>query len=123
MEPKVAKKSLEQSPKFAKMTLEVLCEYKSVLEKSFDDNSASSQQCFDIYNTVLNTLKNCVEKEKLSFDEKKYYLDKMMEIAKMAESKDTENKKFNWKIISAGAVAVIAVVGIGAGILGGNTKE
>lgn len=46
----------------------------------------------------------------------------MMEITRMAESKDTENKKFNWKIVSAGAVAVIAIVGIGASILGGNTN-
>lgn len=122
MEPEVAKKALEQFPEFAKMTLEVMSEYKGVLEKSLDENSASSKQCFDIYNTVLDTLKTCVDKENLPFEEKKYYLDKMMEIAKMAESKDTENKKLNWGIISAGAVAVIAVVGIGASLLGGNTS-
>jgi hypothetical protein len=58
----------------------------------------------------------------LTFDEKKYDLDRMMGIAKMSESKDTENKKFNWKIISAGAVVAIAVVGIGASIFGGNTN-
>jgi glucose-6-phosphate isomerase len=122
MEPEVAKKALEQFPEFGKIVLEVMREYKVVLEKSLEDNSASNKQCYDIYNTVLNTLKKCVEKEDLSFDEKKYYLDKMMEIAKMAESKDTENKKFNWKVISAGAVTVIALVGIGASLLGGNTN-
>lgn len=122
MEPEVAKRALEQFPQFANMALEAMREYKAVLEKSLDDNSASSKQCFDIYNTVLNNLKNCVEKKDLSFEEKKYYLDKMMEIAKMAESKDTENKKFNWKIVSAGAIAVITIVGIGASILGGNTN-
>ena len=47
---------------------------------------------------------------------------KMMEIAKMAESKDSENKGFNWKIISLGALAVFTIVGIGASILGGNTN-
>ncbi|HEM3671393.1 TPA: hypothetical protein ACGOTC_000453 [Streptococcus suis] len=46
----------------------------------------------------------------------------MMEIAKMAESKDSENKGFNWKIISLGALAVFTIVGIGASILGGNTN-
>lgn len=46
----------------------------------------------------------------------------MMDIAKMAESKDTENKEFNWKTISLGAIAVFSVVGIGASILGGDTN-
>ena len=46
----------------------------------------------------------------------------MMEIAKMAESKDTENKGFNWRMISLGTLAVFTVVGIGASILGGNTN-
>jgi hypothetical protein len=33
MEPEVAKKALGQFPEFAKMTLEILREYKGVLEK------------------------------------------------------------------------------------------
>ena len=122
MEPEVAKKAFEQFPEFARMMLEVMHDYKDVLDKALTDNTASVKQCYDIYNVVLETLKNCLEKDDLSFDEKKYYLDKMMEITKMAESKDTENKKFNWKIVSAGAFAVIAIVGIGASILGGNTN-
>lgn len=122
MEPEVAKKALEQFPEFAKMTLEVMREYKSVLEKSLDANSASSQQCYEIYNTVLDALKSCLDKEDLSFEEKKYYLDGMMEIAKMAESKDSENKKLNWIIINAGAFAVIAFVNISANLLGGSSN-
>lgn len=122
MEPKVAIKALEQFPQFASMAVDAMREYKSVLDKTLDDNSESSKQCFDVYNTVLNTLKSCAEKEDLGFEEKKYYLEKMMKIAKMAESKDTEIKKSNWKIVYAGAVAVIAIVGIGASLLGGNTN-
>jgi len=122
MEPEVAKKALEQFPEFAKMALEVLKDYRSVMEKTLDVNSASSKQCYDIYNEVIEALKSCLAKDDLPFEEKKYYIDKMMEIAKMAESKDSENKGFNWKIISLGALAVFTVVGIGASILGGNTN-
>lgn len=122
MEPEVAKKAIEQFPKFAKMALEVLKDYKSVMEKTLDENSSSSKQCFDIYNEVVSALKNCLNKENITFEEKKYYIEKMMDIAKMAESKDTENKEFNWKTISLGAIAVFSVVGIGASILGGNTN-
>ncbi|MFD1850775.1 hypothetical protein [Oceanobacillus bengalensis] len=122
MDPEVAKKALEQFPEFAKMTLEVLKDYKGIMEKTLDENSVSSKQCYDIYNEVMDALKSCLAKDDLPFEEKKYYIEKMMEIAKMAESKDTENKGFNWKMISLGTVAVFTVVGIGASILGGNTS-
>jgi hypothetical protein len=92
------------------------------MEKTLDENSESSKQCFAIYNEVINALKSSLAKDDISFEEKKYYIDKMMEIAKMAESKETENKGFNWKMISLGTFAVFAVVGIGASILGGNTN-
>ena len=122
MEPEVAQKALEQFPEFAKMALEVLKDYKGIMEKTLDENSVSSKQCYDIYNEVMDALKGCLAKDDLSFEEKKYYIEKMMEIAKMTESKDTENKGFNWKIISLGTLAVCTVVGIGASILGVNTN-
>lgn len=92
------------------------------MEKTLDVNSASSKQCYDIYNEVIDALKSCLAKDDLPFEEKKYFIDKLMEIAKMIESKDSENKEFNWKIISLDALAVFTVVGIGASILGGNTN-
>ncbi len=87
MEPEVAKKALEQFPEFAKMTLDVLKDYKGVMEKTLDKNSVSSKQCFDIYNEVVDALKNCLVKDDLPFEEKKYYIEKMIEVAKMADSK------------------------------------
>ena len=60
MEPEVAKKALEQFPEFANMALEVLKDYKSVMEKTLDANSESSKQCFDIYNEVVTALKSCL---------------------------------------------------------------
>lgn len=76
MEPEVAKKAIEQFPKFAKMALEVLKDYKSVMEKTLDENSSSSKQCFDIYNEVVSALKNCLNKENITFEEKNIILRK-----------------------------------------------
>lgn len=122
MEPEVAKKALEQIPEFEKMTLGVLKDYKGVMEKTLDENSESSKQCFDIYNEVVDALKSCLAKDDLPFEEKKYYIEKMMEVAKMAESKDSENKGFNWKVITLGVFAVFSAIGIGASIFRGNTN-
>ena len=43
-----------------------------------------------------------------------------MEVARMADKKDSEKKAFNWKVISAASFAVITAIGIGAAALGGN---
>jgi len=122
MEPEVAKKAIGQFPEFAKMSLEVLKDYKEVMENTLDKNAESSKQCYAIYDGVASALQGCLNVDDLPFEEKKYYIDKMMEVAKMAERKDTENKDFNWKVIRLGAVAVVAIVGIGASVLGGNTS-
>lgn len=44
---------------------------------------------------MIDTLKSCLAKDDLPFEEKKYFNDRMMEVAKMAESKDSENKGLN----------------------------
>ncbi len=121
MEPEVAKKALEQFPEFARMALEALQDYKGIIEKAQDAASASSKQCLDLYQEVIQALKVCLSKEELPFEEKKYYIEKMMEVAKMAEVKDTEGKQFNWRLVGAGALAVITVIGIGASLLGGKS--
>lgn len=72
MEPEVAKKVSELFPEFSKMTLEVLKDYKGIMEKTLDENSTSSKQCYDIYNEVMEALKSCLAKDDLPFEEKEY---------------------------------------------------
>ncbi|API90057.1 hypothetical protein BKP56_12670 [Marinilactibacillus sp. 15R] len=123
MNPEVAKKAIELFPQFAKMSLEAMTEYRSLLEKTLDENTESSKQTFNIYDEIIGTLKDSIEKENLTFEEKQFYIEKMIEVAKMAEKKDTENKNFNWKIASAAAVGVATVLGVSVSVLGGKTKK
>lgn len=120
MDPEVAKKVIEQFPEFVKMSLEAFKEYRTVLEKTLDASKESSKDCFNLYDKVLSALEKCVSQDEISYEEKKYYLDNMMEIARMTEKKDSENKAFYWKVIGAGTVAVISIVGLGAAALGGK---
>lgn len=122
MEPEVAKKALEQFPEFAHMALEALHDYKAVMDKALDSNDKSSEACYKIYNEIISALTLCLHKDNISFEEKQYYIDKMMEIAKMAGTKDTENKRFNWGVLGAIAGGVVVVLGISAAVLGGNTN-
>lgn len=118
MDPEVKKKVLEQFPELAKMPLEALQDCKGIIEKTQDNASASSKQCIELYNEVIQALKTCLSKKKLPFEEKKYYVEKMMEIAKMADEKDTENKRFYWGVIATGAAVVISVIIFGSPFFG-----
>lgn len=58
----------------------------------------------------------------LSFDERKYIIDKMLEVNQMKGMKDTENKKFLATLAMCGVAAVTVVTGTLAAVLGANTQ-
>lgn len=121
MDPEVAKKALEQFPDFTKTVLDALKDFKGVIDKSFDDDKESANQCYALYDRVQTVLEKCLDNETLSFEERKYYIEQMKEVAQLATDKDSEGKKFKWANIAAfGTVAVAAATAMAA-ILGGNT--
>lgn len=121
MEPEVAKKAIEQFPQFAKMSLEALEDYKHVIDQTLDQNSASTKQCYDIYNDIISTLRSCASQENIPFEQKKYYIEQMKEIAQIASEKDSENKSFIWKILGAAAAVCLVALAIGGTLLGGSS--
>lgn len=118
MNTEVAKKAIEQFPEFINFSTEAFKDYRGVLEKTLDATKESSKTCFDMYEKVLSTLEKCSLKEDISFEEKKYYFDKMFEIIQMVEKKDSENKAFYQKFLNASATVLVAIVGIGAAAIG-----
>lgn len=122
MDPEVAKKALEQFPEFANTTKEMLVEYKDVLDKSLESNRESVQSYYEVCTSIIQTLQKQLEQENLTFEERKYIIDKMLEVSKMMGDKDSENKKFLVALAGAGAVVVAGTIAFLASALGGNTK-
>lgn len=120
LEPEVAKKVLEQYPELVKLIHQTLVGHKETIQKSIESSDKSSEQCFEIYEKVLSDLSKCLDINDLSAEERKEIREKEMEIARMAERKDLDNKNFNWKIVSAASFVVITAIGVGAGVLGGK---
>ncbi|MDD7419336.1 hypothetical protein ACTNA4_00310 [Bariatricus sp. HCP28S3_A7] len=121
MDPEVAKKALEQFPEFAKTTKEMLVEYKDILEKGMASNDKSIMNCYDAGKAMISSLQKELDKEELSFEERKYVIDKMMEVSKMMNEKDSENKKFiAFMAMIAGTVVTVGV-GALASALGSNS--
>ena len=120
MDPAVAQEAIEQFPNFANMTLEALRDYKTVLDKSLDKNDSSTQNCYDIWKVMTDTLSRCVQDEDITLEERKYYIEKMGEVADKASVKDTENKKFIRDIVFIGAAALCTGLGVGLAALTGG---
>lgn len=121
MNPEVAKKALEQFPEFAKTTKEMLVEYREILEKGMESNDKSILACYEAGNTIISSLQKELDKESLTFEERKYIIDQMVEVSKMMNEKDSENKKFI-AVMSMIAGAVVTVgIGALASVLGSNS--
>ena len=118
MDPEVAKKALEQFPNFSNTMKEVLTEYKENLDTLLKENGESVKSYYDSCDAILSSLQKELEREDLAFDEKKYIIDKMLEVNQMKGMKDSENKKFLATLAMCGVAAVTVV----AGVLGANTQ-
>ena len=121
MDPEVAKKALEQFPNFSATTKEMLAGYKDTLDKGMDANKDSVQSYYNSCDSIIETLQRQLDNENLSFDERKYIIDKLFEISKTMGEKDSENKKFLATLTVIGATAVGVITVALASTLGGNT--
>ena len=89
---------------------------------------------------VLGDISKCLDDPNMSPEDKKQILDQEMDLLARVDAKDTETKqqrkaaisiadrkdsekrKFNWNIVATASSLVIAAVGIGFGVLGGNAS-
>ncbi len=122
MDPEVAKKAIEQFPEFAHTMKDILHDYKQTLDKALAENGESVKSYYSSCDAIISSLQKELEKDNLSFDEKKYIIDKMIEVNKMKGDKDSENKKFLATMAAVGVAAVGIVAGVLASTLGGNTQ-
>ena len=120
MDPEVAKKALEQFPEFASTAKEMLAGYKDTLDKGLEVNKESVQaySC----SSIIETLQKQLENENISCEERKYIVDKMLELSKLIGEKDTENKRFIAALAVIGAAAATFISLALASVLGGNTQ-
>lgn len=120
MDPEVAKAAIAQIPEFTKTLLSAAEDYKETLMKTVDANGKSLDAVFKGYDAILDTLRDRVGDKELSEDEKRYYIDKMVEVAKMKDAKDRENKDFLLKVGGMAACVLVAVIGAAAAAIGGK---
>ena len=120
MDPGVAEKALEQFPEFAKTIIELATDYKDSIDKGLAGNSESTKACHNVCTTIIESLQKQLDKDDLPFEECKYYIAQMKEMAQMMQQKDSENKNFTWKVLGLAGMAALVLVGTAAAVLGSN---
>ena len=128
MDPEVAKKALEQFPNFASTSLDIMKEYREIIETASDDDRESTQKCYEMYDRVMSSLERILQEDELTFDEKTYILDQMKFVADEVSRKDSEKSNNRLKILSiAGGVAagIVAVLGsiIGSNVIANKSND
>lgn len=122
MNPEVAKKAIEQFPNFSGTMKEILHDYKESLDKAHEANAESVKSFYGSCDMIISSLQKELEKNDLNFEEKKYIIDKMMEVNRMKGEKDSENKKFIATMALFGMATTAIAAGVLSSALGGNTK-
>ena len=101
---------------------DILLEYKESLDTLLKENGDSVKAYYDSCDVVLGTLQKELDRDELTFEDRKYIIDKMMEVNQMKGMKDTENKKFLATLAMCGVAAVTVVAGTLAAVLGAKTQ-
>ena len=122
MDPEVANKALEQFPDFAKVSIEGLTDLKDTVSKVMDDDTESANRFYDMCDTIIDAIKLAISDGVVTFEEKRYCIDKMQGIARMASEKDSEGKKFKWALVASFALTTITVLAAAVAVLGGDAN-
>lgn len=122
MQTEVAMKALEQFPEFSNIILQLAKEYKATIDKGLECNSKSMIACSNILQSIIDSLQNQIDKEDITFEERKYYIDKMFEVAQMQFQKDTENKEFITKVLTIAGGATLVLGSVVLVALGAKTN-
>jgi hypothetical protein len=119
MDPEVAMKALEQVPEFALTAKEAIVNIQKIIDKGMVSNNESVKEFYYIANENAKALRQELNKETLSSDDRKYVIMGLLNITKMVYDKDSENKKFisdeTKKTIGA-VCGAVAFVGISLGL-------
>ena len=122
MDPIVAEKALEQFPNFAATIAELASDYKEIFLECVSENSATTQVCLTTCQTIIDTLSEQLKSGVESFEERRYYIETMKDLANQMQNINTENKNFLWKVIAVASISTVVIGGVLLTALGGNTR-
>lgn len=77
-------------------------------------------QCMSLSVPLKVIINSLTASQQIAF--KKEIIDKMQEVQKMMDEKDSENKKFIRDVLTIAGVVIVTVAGTAISLLGGDSK-
>lgn len=122
MDPEVAKKVLDQFPDFASTMRELLVEYKGFLVEGLKANKENTKSVMESCDATIQACQTILDKDELTFDEKREVLTLMLEITKIKDDACTKDKQFILSLVGAAFLALGLTTTALLAVLGGNSK-
>ena len=94
MDKDVAIKTIEQFPEFSGYAKVMVAHYETMCDSILKENGSSVQAAMDGYRQTLNVLGELTKAEELDSTDKRFFADKMVEVADKMAVLDTNNKNF-----------------------------
>ncbi|REE02276.1 hypothetical protein [Citricoccus muralis] len=118
MDTEVALKIIEQFPAFKEFATDAISEMRRVHDSALEANNKNQLEVHALFNRIAKTIERELDRPELTFDQRRELTDQLMELARMAYQKDSENKKFILELARTATLGIGALVGVGAAILG-----
>ena len=122
VDPDVAKEIIHQIPDAVRGIIEVEKGYSELLNKGVESIDQSVASCYQSEDAIIQSLRQEIDKQGATFEEKKYYYEKMEDAAKRKEAKDTEHKNYIMNILDNGGKAIFLGLLFTAGLFLGRTS-
>ena len=119
MDTEVALKIIEQFPVFKDFALDVVGSMERAQEATLSANTQSHEHVHRAFQDIREILKGELEKDDLSWEEKRYIIEQIHETGREQFNKDSENKQFldgvlAKVLVGAGSALVAGLVFVGA---------
>lgn len=122
MDKEVVLKIIEQLPAFTQYAAEIVKYFETVYSASLESNDESQKSLHTGYADLRRIIEKQLDKDDITLEEKKYFIDKLFELIDKELKKDTENKEFvkdilNKAIVVGGTALVAALLFVGVKIM------
>ncbi|WP_346866655.1 MULTISPECIES: hypothetical protein [unclassified Clostridium] len=127
IDKEVMMKIIDQFPQFKEFAKDVLDTLEETYNNTIDANKESQNNVHNAFKDIRRILENQLNQENLSFEEKQYYINLIMQCGDREYEKDTENKIFlgdmtKKTLLGVGSVLLAAVVFVGGKVLLGRDE-
>ncbi len=119
----VASTIINEYGNFKDLSVQMITCYNDIFNNALISNDKSQLATISGYKKILSQLDKIISKEGITFDEKKWCIDKEIEVANMISVKDKENKTFLKDLLKDYGWFALSLITIGFAFLGGKSTK